>query len=280
MSGMNPQGQSATGNTSSLNMNDMGNFKMMSGSGTMIDVLRVQMEMNELKNSLALLEESKLLLMVRFNQLLNRSSDEVVILPDSINQAEMPLPIAEMPDSIRNNNPMLKMLAQEEAAFLAQGRMNRKIGLPMIGVGLQYDVFNPRANSESMMNGNNMLMPMATVTIPLWRKKYKASVQEAEFMRQSTAEQKQEMSSQLMVNYEEALKDYRDAERRLNLYMEQTELANQALNILLVQYKTEGSNFEEVLRMQQQLLDYRLKKSDALVDGNIAAAMLNRLMGR
>lgn len=172
------------------------------------------------------------------------------------------------------------MLEQEEAAYIAQGKMNQKMGLPMIGVGLQYDIFQPRANSESMMNGRNMLMPMATVTIPLWRKKYTASVRESDYMRQSVIEQKQDMSNQLMVNYEDALKDYKDAERRVKLYQDQTSLANQALNILIVQYSTEGSNFQEVLRMQQQLLDYRLKYLDALIDGNIAVAMMERLMGR
>lgn len=107
-----------------------------------------------------------------------------------------------------------------------------------------------------------------------------ASVKESDFMRQSVIEQKQDVSNQLMVNYEDALKDYKDAERRVKLYQDQTSLANQALNILIVQYSTEGSNFEEVLRMQQQLLDYRLKYLDALIDGNIAVAMMERLMGR
>jgi outer membrane protein TolC len=194
--------------------------------------------------------------------------------------ATIPVALNEIPDSIKNNNPMLKMLEQDEQAFIAQGKMNQKMGLPMIGVGLQYDIFQPRANSESMMNGRNMLMPMATVTIPLWRKKYTASVKESDYMRQAVLEQKQEVSNQLMVNYEDALKDLKDADRRVKLYHEQTSLANQALNILIVQYSTEGSNFEEVLRMQQQLLDYRLKYLDALIDGNIAVAMMERLMGR
>ena len=66
----------------------------------------------------------------------------------------------------------------------------------------------------------------------------------------------------------------------MKLYQDQTSLANQALNILIAQYTTEGSQFEEVLRMQQQLLDYRLKYLDALIDGNIAVAMMERLMGR
>lgn len=280
MGGMNMQGQSSSPNSPTRNMPPMNEMGNMSSSGSMIDVLRVQMEINELQNNLALLEDSKIPLLTRFNQLLNREKDELVIFSDSIMAATIPVALNEIPDSIKNNNPMLKMLEQEESAYIAQGNMNRKMGLPMIGVGLQYDIFQPRANSESMMNGRNMLMPMATVTIPLWRKKYTASVRESDFMRQSVIEQKQDVSNQLMVNYEDALKEFKDADRRVKLYQEQTSLANQALNILIVQYSTEGSNFEEVLRMQQQLLDYRLKYLDALIDGNIAVAMMERLMGR
>lgn len=280
MGGMNMQGQSSSPNSPTRNMPQMGEMENMNSSGSMIDVLRVQMEINELQNNLALLEDTKIPLIARFNQLLNRDKNEPVIFSDSITAATMPISLNEIPDSIKNNNPMLKMLEQEESAYIAQGNMNRKMGLPMIGVGLQYDIFQPRANSESMMNGRNMLMPMATVTIPLWRKKYTASVRESDFMRQSVIEQKQDVSDQLMVNYEDALKEFKDADRRVKLYQEQTSLANQALNILIVQYSTEGSNFEEVLRMQQQLLDYRLKYLDALIDGNIAVAMMERLMGR
>ena len=280
MGGMNMQGQSTTVNSTSRNMPQMGRMENMSSSGSMIDVLRVQMEINELQNNFALLEDSKIPLIAQFNQLLNRDKNEPVILSESIMAAIMPISFNEIPDNIKNNNPMLKMLAQEEAAYIAQGKMNKKMGLPMIGVGLQYDIFQPRTNSESMMNGRNMLMPMATVTIPLWRKRYTASVRESDFMRQSVVEMKQDVTNQLMVNYEDALTDYKDAGRRVKLYQEQTSRANQALNILIVQYSTEGVNFEEVLRMQQQLLDYQLKYLDALIDGNIAVAMMERLMGR
>lgn len=281
MGGMGAQGQSSTGSSPPRNRPQMsGADNMGSSSGSMIDVLRVQMEMNELQNSLALLMDSKIPLTARFNQLLNRERYEVVILSDTIVAAQMPISLNEIPENIINNNPMLKMLEKEEAAFIAQGKMNQKMGLPMIGLGLQYDVFQARAHNESMMNGKNMIMPMATVTIPLWRKKYTSSVRESDYMRQAVVAQKQEVNNQLMVNYEDALKDFKDADRRVKLYQQQTSLANQALNILISQYTTEGSNFEEVLRMQQQLLDYRLKYLDALIDGNIAVAMMERLMGR
>lgn len=280
MGGMNMQGQATTGNAPSRSMPQMVEMNSMGGSGSMIDVLRVQMEISELQNNLSLLEDSKIPIIARFNQLLNREKNEPVNLSDTIIAASMPISLNEIPDSIKINNPMLKMLEQKEAAFIAQGKMNKNMGMPMIGVGLQYDIFQPRANSESMMNGRNMLMPMVTVTIPLWRKKYTASVRESDFMRQAVVEQKQDVGNQLLVNYEDALKEYKDADRRVQLYQDQTSLANQALNILIVQYTTGGSNFEEVLRMQQQLLDYRFRYLDALTDGNLAVAMMERLMGR
>jgi len=252
----------------------------MAGGGGMIEVLRVRMEINELNNRSALLEDSRSTLLAQFNALLDRPGDQAVRLPDNIPMPALPVPISEIPELIRQNNPLLKMLEQEEGAFLARENMGRKMGFPMIGIGLEYNIFNPRENSQSMMNGDDMLMPMVSMTLPLWRSKYNASVREAGFLRESARARRNDLTNQLNVSYEEALKDFNDANRRFDLYNRQTELARQALNILTVDYTTGGSGFEDILRMQQKLLDYRLKTLAALVDGNVATAMIERLMGR
>jgi outer membrane protein TolC len=281
MGGMNMQSQTSSGGAATQrSMTPMAETDNMGSSGSMTDVLRVQLEMNELQNNLELLQESRIPLLARFNQLLNRPVKEKVLLADTVGAAQIPILLSEIPDSIRNNNPMLKMLEQEEASYIAQGEMNRKMGFPMIGIGLQYDIFRPGMNSPAMMNGKNMLMPMATVTLPLWRKKYNASVRESEWLQKSVEVQIQNVQNQLMVSYEDALKDFRDAERRVKLFQDQASLANQVLNLLIVQYSTGGTNFEEVLRMQQQVLDYRLNHLNAIIDGNISVAMMNRLTGR
>jgi hypothetical protein len=44
----------------------------------------------------------------------------------------------------------------------------------------------------------------------------------------------------------------------MQLYRDQTALAEQTLNVLITAYSTGTTPFEEVLRMQKQLLDYRL----------------------
>jgi len=262
---------------SASQMSEMGRS---ANKGGMVDVLRLQLEINELENQLALLTDSKAPLKARFNQLLNRPSDKPVRLSDSVTAAQMPVPIAQISDSIKSYNPLLIMLEQKEAAFNAQEEMNRKRGLPAFGVGFQYNVFRPRENSESPMNGRNMLTPVATVTIPIWRKKYSASQRESNLLRQSITEQQKDVENQLMVSYTEALQELEDARRRTTFYQRQTNLATQVLDILIVQYSTEETNLEEVLRVQEQLLDYQVKYVDALIDGNIAVAMMQKLMGR
>jgi outer membrane protein TolC len=279
--GMNMQSQPGTANSPSGGaMASMGEADNMGGSGSMVDVLKIQVEVNELKYKLTLLEDSRVSLLARFNRLVNRDSAEPVQLPDTLSAQNLNVASAELPDSILNGNPMVKMLSFEEAAFIAKEKMSRRMSFPMIGLGLQYDIFKPRMGGEGMMNGEDMIMPMASVSIPLWRKKYRASVSEAQYMRQTAIDQREDLKNQLMADHEEALKNFRDAERRSALYNKQTLLTQQSLNVLMVQYTTSGSNFEEVLRMQEQLLGYRLKKIDAIIDGNMAIAMLHRLMGR
>jgi outer membrane protein TolC len=281
MGGMNMQAPNTPATTLQQNSTTaMAGMDNMTGGGNMTDVLRIQLEINELQNQLSLLHDSKKPLEARFNQLLNRQTGEPVMLTDTVVAVQAPVPLSQIPDSIRHNNPMLKMLEFEEEALIAQSKMNRKMGLPMVGLGLQYDIFQPGENSPAMMNGNNMLMPMVTVSLPLWRKKHRAAVRESEIMQQSVAGQKEDLHNQLMVSYVDAVRDFRDAERRLKLYQEQASLANQVLNLLLVQYSTAGTNFEEVLRMQQQLLDYRLQHLNAIIDGNLSVAAMERLTGR
>ncbi len=253
-------------------------MNMTTGAG-MVDILRIHMELKELESRLALLTDSRKPLTAKFNQLLNAGLHQAVALPEKLDRAELPLPLSRIPETIDQDNPMLKMLEQEEQAFEAREEMNRKMGLPMIGLGLQYEIFKARPGEEGLMQSKNMLMPMISVSIPLWRKKYTSAVNEARILRSGLVEQQKDWRNELFVSYEDAHKDLRDAERRIALYSELSELAQQALNILTAAYLAVGRDFEELLRMQQKLLDFRLKLLEATVDQNIAAAVMERLMG-
>ena len=85
------------------------------------------------------------------------------------------------------------------------------------------------------------------------------------------------MINELSVRASEVLRDLSYSERTMQLYRDQTTLAGQALNVLITSYSTGTTPFEEVLRMQNQLLDYRLGLLKTIADHNRTAARLAML---
>ena len=66
----------------------------------------------------------------------------------------------------------------------------------------------------------------------------------------------------------------------IDLYDQQIQESIQALNLLFTAYSNSGNEFEEVLRMQQQLLKYEKMKATAETQYQIALAKLNYLTAK
>lgn len=257
-----------------------GSMPMPAGSGTgLADLLRIRMEILELESRLELLGDDRATAAARLNSFLDRDPRDPVALPETLHRAELPGPPEIAAGIIDRDNPMLKMLESEGRALRAKESMNRKMGLPMFGLGLQYETFRPRPDQESHDRSMGMLMPMVTVSIPLWRKKYAAAVAETRLQLKGLEDRQRDARNRLSVGYEEALARFRDAERRIALYDQLAGLARQVLEVLTAGYATAGRDFEEVLGGQRQLLDLRLKRIEAGADRNIAVALVERLMG-
>jgi outer membrane protein TolC len=132
--------------------------------------------------------------------------------------------------------------------------------------------------STSSMNGKDMIMPMATVTLPIYRNKYNAMKSEAELLKTASKQNYQATSNSLQSDYYEAVQLFKDGERRMILYDKQSGLAEKTLDILLKVFSTSGTPLTDILRIRQQTLDYELKKIEAVADYNTAIAWLQRLM--
>ncbi len=268
---------STSKNSAKSNSSINSSASMGEGKSGMSDVLRVRIEIKELENTLALLRDSRVPLVAEFNQLLNRNFDERVSPVDSLTDTALPLERLAILDSITQNNPMLKMLDAEEEAYEAQKKMARLEGRPMLGAGVNYIPFSPRTENGMPMGGNDMVMPMLRLTIPIYRKKYNALQKEAELKQLAVQQRRENTVNQLTTRWSSAMRDLDDANRRTRLYREQTDLAKQTLNLLMTSYATDGRDFEEVLRVQQQLLDYQLKLITSIVDQHVTIAMLENL---
>jgi outer membrane protein TolC len=248
------------------------------GGSTLADLYRIQMEMGELENNTSFLRNQQITLEARFNSYLNRPVISLVTLPDTLYADTLGISLSMVSDSMLANNPMLGMLQYEKNSLESRKKMVSRMGYPMVGLGINYSIINTNEMSTSTMNGKDMVMPMVTLTLPIYRKKYKAMQTEAELLMDATAQDYTASANNLKIEYYQAVQLYQDAQRRVVLYGNQSMLAGKSLDIMMRSFAVSGSALTDLLRLRQQTLDYEYKQVEAVADLNIAIAWLKRLM--
>jgi outer membrane protein TolC len=282
-SGMQSMGGGQGGNTLAVSGSSPGNMQNSSMGGSaggtgLADLYRIQIEIGDLENSLALLRNRQISATAKFNAYLNRPLTSSLRLPLNLSVDTLGMSILAVSDSILKNNPMLEMLKFEQKSLDARKTMVTRMSYPMVGLGVNYSVIRKNEMSTSAMNGSDMIMPMVTVTLPVYRKKYKAMQTETDFMKTASEQNYQSLANSLQTEYYEAFQLYQDAERRIRLYENQSLLARNTQDILIKSFSASGSELTEVLKVQQQTLEYEYKRIEAVTDFNIAIAWLKRLM--
>jgi outer membrane protein TolC len=249
------------------------------GSSGLSDIYRIQIESGDLENSIAFLKNQKNSIVAQFNTYLNRPLSTPVFIYENITIDTLQLSLIAVSDSILANNPMLGMLNFERQSIEARKKMVTRMGYPMLGLGLNYSLIgktNP-GMGDPAMNGKDMIMPMLTVTLPVYRKKYNAMRTEADLLENASKQNYQATSNSLQAEYYQAIQLYQDAGRRVKLYDNQYLLASKSLDLMLRNFTVSSSGLTDVLRIRQQTLDYEFKHVEAIADFNTAVAWLKRL---
>jgi outer membrane protein TolC len=276
MSGNQGVASSGTGSpSSSMQGNSMGTSS--EGIG-LADLYRIQIDIGDLENNIALLNDQQSTVFARFNSYLNRPMQSAVFVADTLKPDTLNVSLIAVSDSILRGNPMLGMLQYEQQSLDARKKMVTRMGYPMLGLGVDYSLINKSEMSTSTMNGKDMIMPMVAVTLPIYRKKYKAAQTEADLLKSATEQGYKAAANSLQTEYYEALQLYQDAQRRIKLYESQSQLAKNSLDIMIKSFSAFGSGLTDVLRVRQQMIDYEFKQVEALVDYNTAIAWLKKLM--
>lgn len=250
------------------------------GMGGMSDVLRIQMERAELENKLTNLASLRVVAEARFNSLLNRTSTSPVAVPDSLEQVVFQLNEEPMIDSIFTRNPMLTMIDAEADAYRAKAKMDRRMSYPMIGIGLQYSLINKMDNPIGMpdMNGKDMVMPMVKISLPLFRRKYNAQQRENRNYWLATELKRDNVQNQLHTAYVSASQQLEDAARKITLYTNQYELSLSTWQLIVREFSAGRQSLTDVIQVERQMLDYKLKKSEAIAAYNTNVASIEKLI--
>jgi len=275
--GMNSMGGGSSATSAQPSTSMPGNAMSTAAGTGLADLYRIQIEMGELENNIALLRNQSKTLAARFNLYLNRPAGMIIFLPDTLMADTLKPSLSAVTDSMFAFNPMLGMLDYEQQSLEARKKMVTRMGAPMMGLGVNYSIISKSAMSTSSMNGRDMIMPMATISLPIYRGKYKAMQTEAEFMKTASKLNYEATANSLQTQYYQALESYQDAQRRIKLYENQRLLAKKTLEIILMSFSSSGAELTDILRVRQQAYDYELKQIEAVADQNTAIAWIKRL---
>ena len=255
----------------------MSPLPMAGSSSGLTAILQIRLQIKELESTLQQLEANKEVLRYQFQQLLNRPMEADLVLPTTWERAQLPLAKQDYLEKIKESNPMLGMFASEQMAFTQQAKMAKLEGKPMLGAGVNYMAFTYRLENGMPMGGEDMVMPMVTLSLPIYRKKISSKIKQADYLKNGAAMQQEETTNQLTLQWASAFRDWEESERLLNLYEAQVALVEQQLQVMETTFAGGNLALAEVLQTQQLLLDYRSKKLNALYQQHQSLAQLDAL---
>ena len=242
----------------------------------MSDQYRLQAEQLKLEEQIESLESKLQLQREQFNLLLHRASNSPLVLPDSIVLSDMP--VAEWGEIERSHPELLSLKAQGEQ-YEAQGDKARRMGLPMVGLGVQYMLNQKRDDATVMpdMNGMDMWMGMIKVTLPIYRHKIKAQRRAAELMKQNTDEIYQRrvdvLRSQLLGISQRAA----DVQRKIRLYQQDMNILANTLELMKGEYATGTTTLSDILQTEREQLNYAFSHAEARAQYNMIVAEFEKL---
>ena len=255
----------------------LANIKVETGKVSAVDEYRIQMEKGDLENQLAILLDKLNFHLVMFNNFLNVDSNREVHTPAILWTDDIGLDKKEVWDSIHAKNHQLLTLSLQQEAFDYRKELAEKQGKPNFSVGVDYTVIGQGSNN--LTGTDAIVFPMVGISIPLYRNKYRAMVNEVVFLQEAKGFEKTDQENFLETIMENGWNDYLDSNRRIDLYTSQLELAEQSLRLLETEYATSNTNFEEILRMERKQLQYGLELERARGDKQAAISFINYLMG-
>jgi outer membrane protein TolC len=250
--------------------------RFKSGKGSLVGVIRADMQLEEARTRQAILKQKKASLLSQFNHLLNRRENALVALPDSLSLGL--LPQAAPPDSLLREHPLLAELRLQRQASQAQEQAAERQGLPQVGLGLDYAVVGPRLDAGTPRNGQDILMPMLSLQLPIYRKKYRAARRAAQIKAEHYRLKREEQANTLRRSYARVHFNSRKHAERVQLRKAQMQSAEQARKLLLAAYRQGENDLEAVLEMQEQILTYKKQRVSALVGYHLARAEKAYLM--
>ncbi|MEP3838793.1 MAG: TolC family protein [Algibacter sp.] len=245
------------------------------GKASAVDVLRLQMRQNEMQQLLDVLRQQYLSEQTKLNNLLNRDNDVAVTLVDTL---MMPSGAVEITSGNLELHPELLKYDKLYQSIEQSELLNQKESSPIIGFGLDYINVSERPDMSFTDNGKDIVMPMVSLSIPIFNKKYKSLTKQNELEQQEITVQKQERLNTLETLLDKAVNNRVSARISYVTQTKNLKQAKDAESILIKNYETGMIDFNDVLDIQELQLKFQMNQIEAVKTYYIQSTIINYLI--
>ena len=244
------------------------------GKASAVDVFRLQMRQNEMQQLLDVLVLQFLAEQTTLNKLLNRDKDVQVSV---VNELIIPSEDFEITSENLALHPELLKFDKLYQSVEQSELLNQKESSPMIGFGLDYINVDKRPNINFSDNGKDIIMPMVSVSIPIFNNKYKSQTKQNELQQQEILVQKLERTNTLETLLDKAVNDKVSARISYKTQVKNLKQAKDAETILVKSYETGTIDFNDVLDIQELQLKFQMDQIESVKTYYVQTTIINYL---
>jgi outer membrane protein TolC len=245
------------------------------GKASAVDVLRLQIRQNELVQEKEVLEQKALGIQTAFNKLLNRDYDVVVHTVLSLKLPDEDIIFSY--DALSLNPELLKYDKLYESVTQSE-LLNQRESNPMIGFGVDYLPVSERTDMNPIDNGKDILMPMVSVSIPIFNNRYTSITKQNEMRQQEIESQKDQRLNVLESAFAKAISQRNQARIKFNTQTKNLKQAKDAEEILIKNYETGTIDFNDVLDIQELQLKFQMNQIESLQLYYVQQSIINYLI--
>ncbi len=245
------------------------------GKSSAVDVLRLQIRQNELAQQKEVLQEAFLGMQKAFNKLLNQDINTQISVVDSL---QIPTKVDKIQPSILKLHPELVKFDKLYASVEKSEFLNQKEKQPIIGFGLDYVNVEKRTDMNVVDNGKDIIMPMVSLSIPIFNKKNKSISKQNKLQQEEILSQKEQRYNTLESVLYRAVSDRNASVINYRTQLKNLEQAKNAEQILVKSYETGAIDFNDVLDIQELQLKFQTNMITSEVTYYTQSTIINYLI--
>ncbi|SEQ57882.1 TolC family protein [Neolewinella agarilytica] len=263
-------------------LNRLALSRVESGKGSSVDVYQIQMQRQQVERQLAELRYLAQQEMVTINELLNRPADTQaearLNIEDRVEETLDFAPDLANDDPDLSNHPGLRIYGLQQEANRAAIELTKLDQRPDFGIGLDYIATGRREDMNPLRNGRDVILPRAMVTLPLSKGKFTAKRQEEEVRILALDARRESTENQFRAEMRRALNAIDNAANERYFLREQTRVINATVAIARSEFANGKRAFDELLRLENQLIGYRTKAVMAETTILLQRAIIDRYL--